>query len=80
MRAAAGKVLSSSASTESLWAAKALMYKGAEGSRVHALDTAWTKKGSKIENGIMKVSGNKTITLQDLRTARKRTLKPVLKL
>lgn len=56
------------------------MYKGAEGSRVNALDTAWTKKGPKIANGRMKVNGNKTITLEDLRTARKRTLKPVLKL
>lgn len=63
-----------------LWTAKALTYKGVEGSRVHALDTALTKKGPKIENGRMKVNGNKTITLEDLRTARKRTLKPVLKL
>lgn len=63
-----------------LWTAKALTYKGVEGSRVHALGTALTKKGPKIENGRMKVNGNKTITLENLRTARKRTSKPVLKL
>lgn len=45
-----GKVLSSSGSTESLWVAKALMYKGAEGSRVNTLDSARTKKGPKTEN------------------------------
>lgn len=44
VRAAAGKVLSSSASTESLWTAKALMCQGAEGSRVHALYISWTNE------------------------------------
>lgn len=65
--------------------AKALMYEGAEGSRAHALDIASghppeTKKDPEIEYGRRKMSGNKTETLEELRTMRKRTSRPILKL
>ena len=61
------------------------MYEGAEGSRVHALDTASghppeAKKDPEIEYGRMKMSGNKTNTLEELRTVRKWTSRPILKL